>query len=97
MGVNGKDAEACMDKIGLTCNKNTIPFDPESPFIGSGIRLGTPALTTRGFGEAEMVQIASLMKRALASRDNEATLSGLRQEVKELSSQFPLYRHRLVG
>jgi glycine hydroxymethyltransferase len=93
--INGKDAEAVLGKIGLTCNKNTIPFDPESPFVGSGIRLGTPALTTRGMQLADMQTIAGFIADAIASRDNEKTLQSLRESVKELSASYPLYRHRL--
>ena len=94
--INGKVAEAVLGKIELTCNKNTIPYDPESPFVGSGIRLGTPALTTRGFGEVEMKTIASFIRRAIDKRDDDAALAGLKEEVRELSSSFPLYAHRLV-
>jgi glycine hydroxymethyltransferase len=94
--INGKDAEAVLDSIGITCNKNTIPYDPESPFIGSGIRIGTPALTTRGFKEAQMSDVASFIKRAIEKRDCKKTLETLKNEVKELSVQFPLYSHRIV-
>jgi glycine hydroxymethyltransferase len=94
--INGKDAEAVMDKIGLTCNKNTIPYDPESPFVGSGIRLGTPALTTRGMKESDMVVIADFITRAIASRDDNSKLESIKKEIKDLSSKYPLYKHRLV-
>lgn len=94
--LNGKDSEACFESIGLTCNKNTIPFDPESPFIGSGVRLGTPALTTRGMGTSEMVQIAEFMLRAVEKREDSKALTQIREEVRELSGSFPLYAHRLV-
>jgi glycine hydroxymethyltransferase len=73
-------------------NKNTIPDDPQSPFVTSGIRLGTPALTTRGMGPGEMTRIAELIDRALTRRDD-ATLGAVRAEVEELAAQFPLY-HR---
>ena len=96
VGVNGKDAEQCLDKVGITCNKNTIPFDPEKPFIGSGIRLGTPALTTRGMKESDMEVVASLIKQALSAKDDDAKLESISKEVKELSSKYPLYAHRLV-
>lgn len=95
--INGKDAEAVLGKIGLTCNKNTIPFDPESPFIGSGVRLGTPALTTRGFGPKEMEAIAVFIKEAIANRDDAAKLAQLQKSVEEMSARFPMYAHRLVG
>ncbi len=94
--INGKDAEAVLGKIGLTCNKNTIPFDPESPFIGSGIRLGTPALTTRGMQEKEMQKIAGFIGEAIAARNDDSKLAALHEQVKELSGSFPLYAHRLV-
>ena len=94
--VTGKDAENLLDQIGITCNKNTIPFDPESPFVGSGIRLGTPALTTRGFGVKEMTEVARFIKEALEARDDAQKLAKLRDEVKGLTTNFPLYRHRLV-
>ena len=95
--INGKDAEAVLGRIGLTCNKNTIPFDPESPFVGSGIRLGTPALTTRGMTTADMKTIAGFIAEAIASRDDENKLTALREGVKELSGSYPLYKHRLVA
>lgn len=95
MKINGKDAEAVLDKIGITCNKNTIPFDPEKPFIGSGIRVGTPALTTRGFKEKEMSLVANLIKRAVVAKDNEQELATLKVEVENLSKSFPLYAHRI--
>jgi glycine hydroxymethyltransferase len=94
--INGKDAEAVLDKIGITCNKNTIPYDPEKPFIGSGIRVGTPALTTRGFKEEQMKQVASLIKKAVENKDDEGKLATLKIEVENLSRDFPLYSHRLV-
>ena len=65
--ITGKDAEHLLDEIGITCNKNTIPFDPESPFVTSGIRLGTPAVTTRGMKEEDMTEIAEIMSLALSN------------------------------
>lgn len=94
--INGKVAEAVLGHIGLTCNKNTIPFDTESPFVGSGIRLGTPALTTRGMGTEEMVKVAEFIASAVAHRDDSKKLASIRDEVKEFSAAFPLYAHRLV-
>jgi glycine hydroxymethyltransferase len=88
--LTGKVAEKTLDQAGITVNKNTIPDDPQSPFVTSGIRLGTPALTTRGMGTAEMVRVAELIDRAL-TRPDEATLARVKAEVEELTSTFPLY------
>jgi glycine hydroxymethyltransferase len=90
-GLTGKAAEKTLGEAGITVNKNTVPDDPQSPFVTSGIRLGTPALTTRGMGPAEMVRVAELIDRALA-RPDEATLARVRGEVEELTSAFPLYQ-----
>jgi len=89
-GLTGKEAEKLLGKADITVNKNTIPDDPQSPFVTSGIRLGTPALTTRGMGTAEMVRVAELIDRALTHPD-EATLGRVKAEVEELTSTFPLY------
>ena len=91
-GLTGKLAEQLLGRAGITVNKNTIPDDPQSPFVTSGIRLGTPALTTRGMGPGEMTRIAELIDRAL-TRQDDATLGAVRAEVEELAAQFPLY-HR---
>ncbi|MFL5535515.1 MAG: serine hydroxymethyltransferase, partial [Gemmatimonadales bacterium] len=88
--LTGKAAEKILGEAGITVNKNTIPDDPQSPFVTSGIRLGTPAVTTRGMGVAEMRQVAELIDRAL-SRPDETTLATVRSEVEELTSAFPLY------
>ncbi len=90
-GLTGKAAEALLGRAGITVNKNTIPDDPESPFVTSGIRLGTPAITTRGMDAADMEHIAGLIDRALTTPDD-ATLSAVRREVEELSEEFPLYQ-----
>jgi glycine hydroxymethyltransferase len=89
--MTGKAAEKVLDQAGITVNKNTIPDDPQSPFVTSGIRLGTPAVTTRGMGTAEMVRIAGLIDRALTNPD-EANLSRVKSEVEDLTSDFPLYQ-----
>jgi glycine hydroxymethyltransferase len=88
--LTGKVAEHVLDRAGITVNKNTIPDDPQSPFVTSGIRLGTPALTTRGMGISEMAQIAELIDRVLTKPDD-ATINQVRKDVEELSAAFPLY------
>ena len=90
-GLTGKDMEELLEHVGITANKNTVPFDKESPFVTSGIRLGTPALTTRGMGPAEMRRIADVMDRAVARRGDQDALDRLRAETAELSAAFPLY------
>jgi glycine hydroxymethyltransferase len=89
-GLDGNVAEVTLDKIGLTLNKNSVADDPLPPFRPSGIRLGTPAVTTRGLVEADMVQIADWMKQALDAYEDEAKLKALRQEVKAFALRFPL-------
>jgi len=94
-GMTGKIAEKTLDRAGITVNKNAIPYDPQPPMITSGIRLGTPALTTRGLKEAEMKTIAGLISRVLNNVDDEKVIEEVRGSVRELTSQFPLYAHRL--
>jgi glycine hydroxymethyltransferase len=89
-GLTGKEAEQLLDRAGITVNKNTIPGDPQSPFVTSGIRIGTPALTTRGMCEPEMERVATLMDAVLAARDD-ATIERVRGDVQDLSREFPLY------
>lgn len=89
-GIDGKVAEEALDKIGLTLNKNSIPDDPLPPFRPSGIRLGTPAITTRGMKEKDMAKIADWMKQAIDNREDEKTLNKLRKEVKAFALKFPL-------
>lgn len=90
-GLTGKEAEHILDEVNITCNKNAIPFDPQSPFITSGIRLGTPALTTRGFKEEDMFEIADIIVKTLKDSNNEATLEEAKSRVKVLCDKYPLY------
>jgi glycine hydroxymethyltransferase len=90
-GLTGKAAEAALGRAGITVNKNAIPFDQNPPMIASGIRVGTPAVTTRGLGEAEMDTIAALMARVLATPDDEAVSRAVLADVRELCRKFPLY------
>jgi glycine hydroxymethyltransferase len=96
-GLTGKVAEASLGKAGITVNKNAIPFDTNPPMVASGIRVGTPAVTTRGMREAEMDQIGDLMARVLASPDDERTLAAVKNEVERLCRRFPLYPERLAS
>ncbi|MDD5382654.1 MAG: serine hydroxymethyltransferase, partial [Candidatus Margulisbacteria bacterium] len=89
--INGKVAETVLDEVGITVNKNTIPFDPEKPFVTSGIRIGTPALTTRGMKEAEMKTIADLIGKALSAPEDNKVKLEVKGKVSELCKQFPLY------
>jgi glycine hydroxymethyltransferase len=90
-GLTGKAAEQALDRAGITVNKNTVPKETQSPFVTSGIRVGTPAVTTRGMREPEMRRIAQLIDRVLAAIDDPATAARVREDVRELTSQFPLY------
>lgn len=91
-GLTGKVAEKLLDEIGITVNKNTIPYDPESPFVTSGIRIGTAAVTTRGFGLKEMDEIAGIISLVLNNHEDEAKLEEARKRVAALTEKFPLYR-----
>jgi len=95
-GILGSEAENALGKAGITVNKNAIPYDTNPPLKPSGIRIGTPALTTRGMKELEMRQIAKWIAKALEHRNDDAVLDGIRREVAELANQFPLYAWRRV-
>ena len=95
-GLTGKVAEASLEAAGMTCNKNGIPFDPEKPTITSGVRLGSPAATTRGFGVAEFRQVGQMIVEVLdglasGSNDNSAVEAKIRKQVGELCARFPIY------
>lgn len=91
VGLTGKVAEHVLDEVGITCNKNTIPFDPESPFVTSGIRLGTPALTTRGLNAEDMKEIASIISLVLKQPEDAAVLAEAKQRVATLCETYPMY------
>lgn len=90
-GLTGKVAEFLLDEVGITCNKNTIPFDPESPFVTSGIRLGTPALTTRGLKEGDMKEIAAIIAMVLKNSEDKAVHEDARNRVAALCEKYPMY------
>ncbi len=90
-GLTGKDTEAALERAGITVNKNAVPFDPQKPFVTSGVRIGTPALTTRGMREEEMRRIGRLIGRVIAQLGDEATIAQVKGEVAELARSFPLY------
>jgi glycine hydroxymethyltransferase len=90
--VTGKVAEKALDAAGITVNKNTVPKETQSPFVTSGIRIGTPAVTTRGMGEREMQQIAKLIDKVIASSGDPAVALGVKEEVLDLTNRFPLYK-----
>ena len=91
VGLTGKVAEHVLDEVGITCNKNTIPFDPESPFVTSGVRLGTPALTTRGLHAEDMKEIASIISLVLKQPEDTAVLAEAKQRVATLCEKYPMY------
>ena len=91
--ITGKDTERLLDSILITCNKNTIPFDQEKPMVTSGIRLGTPAMTTRGFKEPEFIQVAKWIRMAIDNRNNVDALAVIKQEVLKLTAKFPVSVH----
>ncbi len=91
-GVTGVEAEKLLDRVGITVNKNTIPFDTRSPQVTSGIRIGAPAVTTRGMGEAEMGEIARFIDEAISSRGDESKLDSVAKQVQDLCARFPFYK-----
>jgi glycine hydroxymethyltransferase len=95
--LTGKEAQEVLDRAGITCNRNTIPDDPRSAFITSGLRLGTPAETTAGMGTAEMATIAELISRTLSQRSDESAIAAVRAEVAELCAAFPPYPSLMAG
>jgi len=93
--LTGKKVEQALDKAGITVNKNTVPFDPEKPFVTSGIRIGTPAVTTRGMGTDAMKQIAEFIDRTIQNRKDDAALEGIAREVAVFCEKYPLYTERM--
>ena len=91
-GVTGKAAEKTLERAGITVNKNMVPFDKKSPFITSGIRLGTPAITTRGMGKGEMRKIVQFIDQILNDIENDTIVENVKLDVKSLCKFFPLYR-----
>lgn len=91
LGITGKEAEKALEEVGISTNKNMIPFDPRKPMDPSGIRIGTPAITTRGMGMSEMETLGNIIIRTLKNRENTNELEKIKQEVKELCVKFPLY------
>jgi glycine hydroxymethyltransferase len=90
-GLTGKAAEKALDRAGITVNKNTVPRETQSPFVTSGIRLGTPALTTRGMGADEMGQVAALIDRVITAPEDDRVIGAVRADVRALTARFPLY------
>jgi glycine hydroxymethyltransferase len=92
--LNGKEAEALLDQVNITVNKNSIPFESLSPFKTSGIRVGTPAITSRGFKEEDCVEVAKLIVKVLEKPNDEAVLAEVATQVKELTDNYPLYKNK---
>jgi len=95
-GVKGKEAEEALDRARITVNKNAIPFDVNKPFNPSGIRLGSPAVTPRGFKEPEMAEVGALIAEVIHNIGNEQAIAAVRQRVQALTARFPLYRWKLT-
>ena len=96
-GISGKKAEITLEEAGITTNKNMVPFDERSPMVTSGIRIGTPALTTRGMKEKEMIQIARLMDNVITNFQDEKVIRNTRDTVSELCSAFPIYEESAIN
>ncbi|MDD4202129.1 MAG: serine hydroxymethyltransferase, partial [Candidatus Omnitrophica bacterium] len=94
--ITGKEAATVLDKANITANKNMIPYDPESPFVTSGIRLGTPAITVRGMKEKQMIEIASFIDEVISNKDNEEKIVKIQKTVKEFVNGFPLYKEHIA-
>jgi glycine hydroxymethyltransferase len=94
-GVTGKEVQTLVETVGITVNKNAIPFDPLPPNKASGMRLGTPAVTTRGMREPDMVEIAALIDETIMGRDDEEKLAQIRARVTALTNRFPLYAGKM--
>ena len=92
LGITGKDAEHVLDEVGITCNKNTIPFETQSPFITSGIRLGSPALTTRGFKEEDFKTVGRVIASVLKAPQDASVAEEARKEVATLCEKYPIYK-----
>jgi glycine hydroxymethyltransferase len=92
-GLTGKVAEKALDAAGITVNKNTVPKETQSPFVTSGIRIGTPAVTTRGMNEAEMTEIAAFIDRVLSAPEDSSVAAAVSAEVRDMMTRFPLYPH----
>ena len=90
-GLTGKEAEEALIKADITVNKNMVPFDDQSPFVTSGIRIGTPAATTRGLNESNIIELTDLIDSAIMNRDNDNELANVRSEINKLMIQFPLF------
>jgi glycine hydroxymethyltransferase len=93
VGMTGKKADRLVSEVNITANKNTVPFDPESPFVTSGLRLGSPAMTTRGLGVAEFTEIGNIISDRLLSPDSKTVAEDCRRRVAALCDRFPLYPH----
>ena len=96
-GVTGKAADAALGAANITVNKNSVPNDPQSPFVTSGIRVGTPAITTRGFKEAECAQLANWIADVLDNIDDAATIERVKGQVLEICARFPVYGNTSLG
>jgi glycine hydroxymethyltransferase len=93
INMTGKEADRLVSEVNITANKNTVPFDPQSPFVTSGLRLGTPAMTTRGMGTTEFIEIANIISDRLHNPQDESIAQDCRQRVAALCAAFPLYPH----